>query len=152
MTGYLRTFFTRKALGQIIRVGLIGGFNTIVYFAVLNLFRWAVGLSTFWAVAVAFATGTALSYFMNRRWSFEIDDGSVAKMSESVSFLVVNVLAWLATEAVVLFAEAQLGPLGPLGLNLAAVAAAGLIILPKFAVYRDVVFKRSLEQANAGPA
>ncbi|MDH3498775.1 MAG: GtrA family protein [Acidimicrobiia bacterium] len=149
MTGYLKSFLTRKALGQIIRVGLIGGFNTIVYFVVLNIMRWSVGFSSFWSVTVAFAVGTAFSYVMNRRWSFQIADGSVGNVRESASFFIVNVVAWATTAFVVQVAEGLWGPLGPIGLNAAAVVATGFVILPKFAAYRDVVFKRSLEQATA---
>ena len=148
MRGYLKSFVTRETLGQIIRVGVIGGFNTVVYFVVLNLMRWTVGLSSFMSVTIAFAVGTALSYVMNRRWSFQIADGSVGSMRESTFFFVVNIIAWLATTVVVQFSERTWGPLGPVGLNAAAVVATGFVILPKFAAYRDLVFKRSLEQAR----
>jgi putative flippase GtrA len=139
---------TRETLGQVLRVGVIGGFNTIVYFIVLNLMRWTVGLSSFLSVTIAFAVGTALSYVMNRRWSFQIADGSVGNMRESSFFFVVNTLAWAATAAVVEISERVWGPLGPVGLNAAAVVATGFVILPKFAAYRDLVFRRSLEQAR----
>ena len=145
---YLKSFLTKEALGQIIRVGLIGGFNTLVYFIILNIMRWTVGLTSFWAVTVAFAGATALSYVLNRRWSFQIADGSVGSMRESATFFVVNIVAWAATAVVVQYSERTWGPLGPVGLNAAAVVATAFVILPKFAAYRDVVFRRSLDQAT----
>ena len=127
-------------------MGFIGGFNTIVYFALLNLFLNPLG--RFWAVTAAFILATGLSYVLNRRWSFQITDGSVGNARESASFFIVNAVAWGVTIVVMEIANGIWGPLTRLEVNLAAVVAAGMIVLPKFAAYRDVVFKKSLTEVH----
>ncbi|MGH8874791.1 MAG: hypothetical protein ACRDVM_06010, partial [Acidimicrobiia bacterium] len=62
MNDYLRTFLTRETLGQLLRVGLIGGFNTVVYFLLFNLFKFPLGMGTVTSVALAFMLATGLSY------------------------------------------------------------------------------------------
>ena len=146
LTSYLMSFKNRDTLRQIIRVGFIGGFNTIVYFALLNLFLEPFG--RFWAITGAYVLATALSYVMNRRWSFEISDGSVGNAKESASFFVVNLVAWGVSIVMVEIAHTFWGPLTRLEVNLASVVATGLIVLPKFAAYRDVVFKKSLAEVG----
>jgi len=148
VTRYLRSFANRETLGQVMRVGLIGGFNTIVYFAIFNVLFGH--LSVFWAITIAFGLATGLSYVLNRRWSFKISDGSVGNARESWTFYLVNLGAWGVTVAIVAGAEAMLGELSQLEANLAAVVATGVVIIPKFAAYRDVVFRRSL-QSGADP-
>lgn len=152
MTRYLRSFANRKTLGQVFRVGLIGGFNTLVYYIILNIVFGLVG--PFWAATIAFILATGLSYFLNRRWSFQIADGSMGSASETAKFFVVNLAALGVTLGVLWFADMIWGPLGRFETNVASVVATGLIILPKFAAYRDVVFKGSLasmDEANGVP-
>ncbi len=48
-------------------------------------------------------------------------------------------------------AETLFGPLGTLGYNLALLFASGLLILPKLAGYRDIVFWKALEAADRNP-
>ena len=143
LTSYLKSFKNRETLGQVIRVGFIGSFNTIVYFVLLNVFLDPFG--RFWAVTAAFTLATGLSYVLNRRWSFRIADGSVGSARESGRFFVVNLVAWGLTVVVMEIADRFWGPLTRIEVNVAALFAAGLIVLPKFAAYRDVVFKKSLE-------
>ncbi len=150
MSSYLRTFFNRKTLGQVVRVGLIGGFNTLVYFAILNVaLTWLTG---FWSVTIAFVLATGLSYVLNRRWSFRIADGSVGNARETSKFFLVNLAAWAVTVIVLELADRKWGPLSRIGTNLASVVATGLVIIPKFAAYRDVVFKRSLDSMDRTPS
>lgn len=112
----------------------------------LNVFL--IPLGRFWAVTAAFVLATAMSYVLNRRWSFQIADGSVGSARESASFFVVNLAAWGVTVIILEVANGIWGPLSRVEVNLAAVVAAGLIVLPKFAAYRDVVFKKSLTAAD----
>ncbi len=149
MSSYVRTFFNRKTLGQVVRVGLIGGFNTIVYFAILNVaLTWLGG---FWSVTIAFVLATGLSYVLNRRWSFQIADGSVGNAKETSKFFLVNLAAWAVTVLILGLADLRWGPLSRLATNLASVVATGLVIVPKFAAYRDVVFKSSLDSMEPAP-
>ncbi|MFZ0493027.1 MAG: GtrA family protein [Acidimicrobiia bacterium] len=147
MRAYLRSFLTKEAFGQFIRLSLIGGLNTLVYFLLLNVFRWAVHVSAFWSITLAFALATAMSYVLNRRWTFQLRDGRLS-VRETAWFYLVNVIAWAVTEAIVKGAEAMLGDLGPLELNAANIVATLIILIPKFAGYRDVVFGKALRSGE----
>jgi putative flippase GtrA len=140
---YLKTFANRQSLVQAIRVGLVGVFNTIVSFTLFNVFL-TFAWSWFWAITVSFAVTTFMSYLINRRWTFELKDGRVSGR-ETAAFFGVNVVAYLASVAIVWGADTLFGPLSRLGYNLALILAAGLLILPKLAGYRDIVFSRALD-------
>jgi len=141
------TFANRESLLQAIKVAIVGVFNTIVSFALFNVFL--VGLSWSWfpAITVSFTMTTFLSYLINRRWTFDLRDGGVSGR-ESMSFFGVNLLAYLASVGIMWVAEVTFGPLSALGSNLALLFAAGLLILPKLAGYRDVVFGQALADKN----
>lgn len=144
LSNYLQSFLTRQSLGQFLRLGLIGGFNAFVDFALLNLLFFGLGWSSFWSVTWALAFATSLSYAMNRRWTFGL--GSfMGSAWESATFFIVSLAAWALNVGVVSLAERSWGPLGALEINFAKVVATGIILLPKFATYRDVVFRRSLQ-------
>ena len=149
MRSYLRSLVTREAMGQFLRLELIGGLNTVVYFVLLNVLFSVVGLSDFWSVTWAFVLATALSYMLNRRWTFQIKEGR-GSIRETLVFYVVNLAAWAATVGMVELAEAIFGTSTALQINLASLAATALILIPKFASYRDVVFKKALGDQKAG--
>ncbi len=146
MNGYLQTFLTRETAGQFVKTGFVGVVNTIVSFAVFNVMRIA-GLSVFWAVTVAFAVATLVSYVLNRRWSFRLTDGG-ENVRETVRFYVINVFAWAATQLLMWLADVWFGPLSRLGENVALLAASVIILIPKFASYRDLVFRRALDDRD----
>lgn len=149
MKNYLKTFANRQSLIQAIRVGLVGVFNTIVSFALFNIFL-TFAWSWFWAITVSFALTTFMSYLINRRWTFELKDGRVSGR-ETAAFFAVNILAYFASVAIVWVAETLFGPLSRLGYNLALIVAAGLLILPKLAGYRDIVFSSALDDREDDP-
>lgn len=142
---YLKSFFTAEALGQMGKLAVIGVLNTAVDFALFNVFlllRWPLAV----AVTVAFLLATVVSYVLNRRWTFQLRD-SWFKAGETGMFVIVNGIALAVTNGIVLGADLWLGPLSALGANLAKLAAAVVILLPKFAGYRDVVFRRAVARA-----
>lgn len=147
MITYFRSFFTKHALGQMGKLAVIGLINTVVDFALSNVFRFVLDWNLFVAVSVAFVLATLVSYVLNRRWTFQLRDGWF-KAGETSMFLAVNGVALLVTNGIVGLANAWLGPLGPVGFNVAKVVAAALILLPKFAGYRDVVFRRAVAKAT----
>lgn len=141
---------------QAVKVAIVGVMNTVVSFTLFNIFL-ATGLSWFVSITTSFTLTTFLSYVVNRRWTFALKDGRVSG-KETVSFFGVNVAAYLATVGIMWLAETLFGPLGTLGYNAAMLFAAGLLILPKLAGYRDVVFNSALaaedglEGSSAEPA
>lgn len=149
MTRYLRSFLTRESAGQFMKVGVVGVFNTVTSFGLFNIFL-AVGWSWFWAVAWAFAITTFLSYLLNRRWTFRLD-GDVSGR-ETLHFYLVNLAAWGATEVILWVADTAWGPLSTAQANLAYVFSAIVILIPKFASYRDIVFRPALRLDQQSPA
>jgi putative flippase GtrA len=145
---YLRSFFDRRGMSQMAKLVVIGVVNTGVDFGVFNVLPRSVPL--FWRVTIAFAVATEVSYLLNRRWTFQLRGGS-GVWRETAIFFLVNGVAWALTVGIVLGAEAVLGDLTRLGENLAKLGAGIVILLPKLASYRDLVFRRSLS-ASAGPA
>lgn len=154
MITYLKTFLNREGAEQLIKLALIGFVNTAVYFAMLNLLR-SLSVSLIWRTTVSFAVATLVSYLLNRRWTFKLEGGMMGPWRETVSFFAVNVIAWGITVAIVKAADVMFGPLSRLAENMVNLAAGILILLPKLASYRDLVFRRALRiggSAGAAPA
>jgi len=143
MKNYVMTFANRESAVQVIKVGLVGVANTLVYLLLFNIFL-MLGFAWFWAVTTAFILTTFMSYVLNRRWTFELSDGKVSG-KETISFFAINTAAYIGSVAVIWLADTVFGPLGAIGYNIAAIFAAGLMILPKLAGYRDIVFSKALD-------
>ena len=92
MRNYFASFMTKEALEQFVKVGLVGIANTVVSFALFNVFLW-MGWWSVIAVSAAFAITTFMSYLLNRAWTFEIKDGKVSGR-ETANFYLVNLAAW----------------------------------------------------------
>jgi len=145
---YLKTFMNRESLRQFFRLGMVGGMNTVVDFGIFNVLlfllpdeRWEPSV----AVTISYIAATAFSYVLNRRWTFELD-GTWGSSRETGAFYIVNTIALAATLAIVEGAQVLWGPLTVLQLNLAKFAAVIVILFPKYAGYRDLVFRRSIEK------
>jgi putative flippase GtrA len=138
---YVESFLNRKSLDQFIKVGVVGVVNTVVSFALLNVFL--IWFGSVVSASLAFAITTFLSYLLNRRWTFELRDGKVSGR-ETVQFYVVNGAAWAATVGTMALAEALFGPLSKPATNAVYLFATVVILLPKFASYRDIVFVEAL--------
>ena len=149
MKTYLKTFLTWEAAGQFVKLAVIGLVNTVVYFLLINVFR-TFDVTLLARTTLAFAIATLVSYFLNRKWTFKIKDGW-ASVRETSKFFLINGMAWAVTAVVVLFSDDRWGPLSRLEENLANVVATGFILLPKFASYRDVVFRSALRQEGRDP-
>lgn len=147
MTKYLLMFRNREALRQLLKVGLVGVANTVATFTVFNVARTA-GLGVTGSLAIAFTLATLMSYVLNRRWSFRLNDGG-ENLSETWKFFAINVVAWAVTESLMRVADAWLGPLSRLGENAALLVISGMILLPKFIGYREGVFGRALREDAA---
>jgi len=151
---YVRSLFTPDAIRQLIKVSLVGVVNTIFTFILFNIFLGVLGgtktvdegfnWEQFWSIALSFLIGTFVSYLLNRRWTFDLSEpGEVRR--ETVHFVAINIAAWAATQMIVGGADLIWGPLTRLAQNLFYLLASGLIILPKFAGYRDIVFRKAID-------
>lgn len=159
MKTYLQSLFTPTAVRQLVKVGLVGVVNTIVSFALFNaLLKILGGTKTidegfnweqFWSIAVSFVIATFVSYALNRRWTFELSESGETRR-ETTHFFAINLGAMVVTQLVVNSADWFWGPLSLLQQNLFYLLAAAFIILPKFAGYRDIVFRKAIDaQAEA---
>lgn len=154
MKSYVKSLFTPTAIRQLAKVGLIGVVNTVVSFSLFNIFLTVLGgvkkvdegfnWEQFWSVALSFAIATFVSYVLNRRWAFSLKDPGDAKR-ETTNFFAINLVAWAVTQLSVSGADVLWGPLSRLGQNIAYLAAAIVIIVPKFAGYRDIVFRKAIK-------
>ena len=147
MRNYLRSFMNGESARQFLVMSLIGVVNTVVDFSLVNLFTFGLGWDVFLSVSLAFLLATMLSYFLNRRFTFGMA-ASGANATEGMGFVVVNLVALGVTNVVVWVADLWVGPLDPLELNVAKVVATLIILAPKFAALRDVVFKRALAERD----
>lgn len=144
MRNYLKSLVHREALVQMMKLGFIGGFNTVVTLALSLVFR-KVGMLDEAAVALAWIIGTLLSYFLNRRWTFALATRG-ANVRETSHFFGVNIVAGALTVAFVWLAGRLRGDLSDTEFLGAQIIASAIIVIPKFAAYRDVVFRRSLSE------
>ena len=139
-------------------MGLVGVVNTIVSFTLFNVFLTVLGgtktvddgfnWEQFWSIAISFLIATFVSYLLNRRWTFELKDAGNARR-ETTHFVAINVAAWAVTQGFVGGADLLWGPLSRMGQNVAYLAAAAAIIVPKFAGYRDIVFRQAIDSKRA---
>ena len=147
MKSYLRSFFDRRTFWQLIRLGVVGTLNTLVYFALLTLFLVPIDLSGRWAITLAWILSTALSYVLNRRWTFSLAN-SRGPWGETAAFFLTSLAAWAATILIFEFFDWRYGPLTDAETILANLLAAAIILLPKFAMYLDVIFRSALSQES----
>jgi len=155
---YLRSFANSESMVQVVKVGVIGVLNTVVSLLLFRVLLVLFGgeaertdgfdLSVFLATTIAFALTTLMSYMLNRRWTFQLDQATGGS-GETAKFFAINGLALAVTNVIVSGTNAIWGPLSDNGLTIAYVAAAVLIILPKFAGYRDVVFRKAIDRDSA---
>ena len=154
MSDYVKSLFTPDAIRQLIKVSLVGVVNTVFTFILFNIFLGLLGgtktidegfnWEQFWAIALSFLIGTFVSYLLNRRWTFDLSEPGELRR-ETVHFVGINVAAWVATQIIVGGADMMWGPLTRTGQNFFYLFASGLIIVPKFAGYRDIVFRRAID-------
>ncbi len=136
------------------KVSIVGVANTIVSFILFNLFLGLLGgtktvadgfnWEQFWAIALSFLIATFVSYTLNRRWTFQLSEQGDLRR-ETMNFVAINLVAWAVTQAIVGGADAIWGPLTRFQQNAFYLTATALIILPKFAGYRDIVFRRAID-------
>ncbi len=150
MRNYLASFMTKEAFEQFLKVGFVGVANTIVSFLLFNVLLW-MGWWSVIAVSAAFAATTFMSYLLNRAWTFEIRDGAVSGR-ETANFYLVNLAAWGGTAGAMWVAEALFGPLSTIGANAVYLVTSIVILIPKFASYRDLVFGKAIRKKESSDA
>jgi putative flippase GtrA len=143
---YLRSFLTREALRQFMKMTGIGLFNTFVDFGLLNVFFSVLDWGELTSVTVAFVIATFSAYILNRRFTFGL--AATVRFKETVGFLIVNGIALGITDLLVWIASERLDGLTQLELNVVKLITTGIILIPKFAGYRDLVFKSAMRERD----
>jgi putative flippase GtrA len=135
---------TRYAIGSV--VALV---TSIVVFAV----AYVAGCSTTVCSITAFVAGAVPNWVLNRRWAWQIS-GQVAFMREIVGYVVISLLALVASSAATGWTQTQVqGIPAHHGLRVLIVTASyvavqALLFVAKFIVYERWVFSgRSLRAA-----
>ena len=75
------------------RYGLVGIASNLVVYGVFVALVWS-GVTAVWAAAICYALGLSISYFGNRRWSFE---SAASHRSDLIRFLLAYGAGLVAT-------------------------------------------------------
>ncbi|OGE81368.1 MAG: hypothetical protein A3H72_03750 [Candidatus Doudnabacteria bacterium RIFCSPLOWO2_02_FULL_48_8] len=135
--------------GQFIRFAIIGGLNTAIDFALLNLLSWATGIyEGNWIIllnTISFSVAVINSYILNKRWAFG-DQGSGEGGRKFTLFLAVSIVGAVINTAVVRVVSTNIDPMFGLSqelwLNVGKVLATGLSLVWNFIGYKILVFKK----------
>jgi putative flippase GtrA len=143
----------RRLIKQFSKFVIVGGVNTGIDFAVLNVLMYLTGInsgaSLFFLNCVSFTVAVTNSYFMNRRWTFKEAAASIEDKSAPVQFsqfFMVSVVGALINSSIIVgvttYVAAPFG-LGPqLWANVGKLFATGVSLVWNFVGYKFVVFKK----------
>ena len=137
-----------KVFWQIAKFIVVGGLNSFLDFAVLNLLIAVTGIATgvgFSAFkAFSFSTAVVNSYFWNKHWTFETKSGNKAEFVEFLAVSVVGLGINVGSASLMVNYIQPLFGLNPVTwANLSALAATFLAMAWNFLGYKLVVFKKA---------
>ena len=136
----------RTLAPEMMKFGLIGGFNVIINWVTFNLLLLLPMFADGQLKAKVIATAIAIisSYFMNRHWTYKDRDKSAAHR-EFVLFLGFNLAGMLIELAVMAMTKYVFGLTSWLAINVAFVVGLGLGTVFRFFTYRTWVFTHAEE-------
>ncbi len=137
-----------KIFWQMAKFIVVGGLNTFLDFAILNLLMAATGIAaggTFsFFKALSFLVAVVNSYFWNKYWTFEVNKGD---RKEFIEFLIVSLVGLGINVGSASFLVNYTQPLFALGpvnwANLSALIATFLGLAWSFLGYKFIVFKKA---------
>ena len=133
---------------QIVKFGIIGGFNTFFDLGILNSLIYITGLAQGWPYtifkSISFLTAVTNSYFWNKYWTFKAD--SQVEGGEFMKFLGVNIIGFLINIGIASFIVNGIGAPAGVSLsvwaNVGALSATFISLFWNFIGMKFIVFKR----------
>ena len=130
------------------KFGLVGAFNALLDFAVLNLLVFGFGVATLRSKVASTAVATLSAYLLNRHWTFRHRDRQgVAR--ESTLFFALNGVGLGISLTILAVVRYGLGWDSPLAINAANVLALGAGTVFRFWSYRKFVWLTPVGVATA---
>ena len=132
----------RSLVTELFKFLAVGGINTIIDFAVLNLL---LSIGPLKAKIVAAVVATTASYFLNRQWTYRHSDRTSMRR-EYTLFFALNGVGLLIQSAVLAVAKYGLGfsetnSADRLAFNIASALGIGIAMVFRFWAYRTFVFQ-----------
>jgi len=90
----------RRGVRQFVKFGIVGASSSIVNFGLSNLFHYKFNLPLVPALTIAFFLSVLNGFFWNRRWTFREARNKPAH-TQSLQFLLVNIVGWLLNTSIV---------------------------------------------------
>ena len=160
-------FVQRPGVRQFVKFAIVGASNSVINFGLSNLLHYKLDWPLIPALTAAFFLSVLNGFFWNRHWTFKQARGKPAH-TQSLQFLLVNIVGWLLNTSIVVLIVAgvkshgrgllgnpeELGHIvnamltntgkheyGPLLFNGALLVATGVVVFWNFFANRHWTFK-----------
>jgi len=110
----LKHIAQRHGVRQFVKFGIVGASNSVINFGLSNLFHYKLDWPLIPALTTAFFLSVLNGFFWNRRWTFKEARGKPAH-TQSLQFLLVNIVGWLLNTSIVVLIIASVKGRGLLG-------------------------------------
>jgi len=137
--GFLRR---EKTAGQVVRFGMVGVLNTLVDFALLNLFYHFFNLPLLVANTLSYSGGFVNSFIWNKNWTFSTR-GSGHWGRDMILFGLVSISGLLVNNVGIYTLHEFLGGTSVLAINVQKLGASIASLTWNFIGYRYLAFPRA---------
>ncbi len=90
----------KPGVRQLAKFGVVGVSSSVINFGLSNFFQYKLGWPLIPALSTAFFLSVVNGFFWNRRWTFKQARSKPAH-TQSLQFLLVNVIGWLLNTTIV---------------------------------------------------
>lgn len=96
----------KRGFRQLIKFAIVGASNSVINFGLSNLLHYKLGWPLIPALTAAFFLSVLNGFFWNRHWTFKEARGKPAH-TQSLQFLLVNIVGWLLNTTIVVLIVAS---------------------------------------------
>ena len=96
----------KRGFRQLIKFAIVGASNSVINFGLSNLLHYKLGWPLIPAMTAAFFLSVLNGFFWNRHWTFKEARGKPAH-TQSLQFLLVNIVGWLLNTTIVVLIVAS---------------------------------------------